>query len=489
MGPVKEPRKEWMIDRILAPVTFGAGPVGRVVRFFVRDVWRVETERLPLVQRAFFRVCRIGFLTWRGITGDRVFSRASALTYITALSIIPMLALAFSALKGLGIYSNLVQERIEPFLDKNLGVPGTEGVSALREPIDQILLRIDAMEFRSLGLIGLLIVVWATMRLLGSVEGAFNEIWGVKKSRSIVRRLSDYLTIVIVTPILLALTTLGQVKQVMATVDRYVGPIIDALMTLAPVLGGWLALTFIYLALPNTRTRFLSSLIGGFVAGVLWVLALQVHVWMQLGVASYSAFYAGFAAIPVFLVWVQISWVIVLLGAEIAFAHEHEPAYRGLASHNVLGQSSRETLALRALVRITHAFLSADSRRTTASIAAELGVSPRSVEEVLRTLEGAQLVVCTEDVEESGDVFVLSRDPGRITIKMVQDALRAVDTGESIAPRGMADEEVDRLLAKMGDEAAGSAYNLNLRELVERAERRGANAGAAVATDPGVQLS
>ncbi len=491
MGPVKEPQKRWMLDRILAPVTFGSGPIGRLERFFARDVWRVETERLPLVQRAFYRVCRIGFLTFRGVAGDRLFSRASALTYITALSIIPMLALAFSALKGLGIYRKLVDERIAPFLDHNLGEAGTQTVSTLREPIDEILLRIEGMEFHSLGLIGLLIVVWATMRLLGSVEAAFNEIWGVKKSRSIVRRVSDYLTIVVVTPILLALTTLGQVKVVLEKLEEnlFVGPIIEGLVTLAPLLAAWFALTFVYLALPNTRTRFASSLIGGLVAGVLWMLALQAHVGMQLGVASYSAFYAGFAAIPVFLVWVQVSWAVVLLGAEIAFAHEHEPAYRGFASHRALGQSSLEVLALRAMTRVTHAFLRAGERCRAAAIAAELGVSPRSVEEVLRQLEVSGLVVCAEEEEGTGDVFVLARDPERITVKMIQDALRGIDAGDDVAARGALDEELDRLLAKMDEELVGSAYNLSLREIARRAERRGVETSAATMEEPGIQPS
>jgi membrane protein len=489
---VKEPRKEWMIDRILAPVTFGSGPVGRVVRFFVRDIWRVETERLPLVQRALFRVARIAFLTFRGVTGDRVFSRASALTYITALSIIPMLALAFSALKGLGVYASLVDKRITPFLNDNLGgAPSDPGASALRGPIDAVLAQIEAMEFRSLGLIGLLVVVWATLRLLGSVEGAFNEIWGVQKSRSLVRRVSDYLTIVVVTPILLALTTLAQVEEVLSGLGKIagVGPVLDALSTLGPVIGAWLALTFIYLALPNTRTRLVSSMIGGLVAGALWIAALQAHVYLQVGVANYSAFYAGFAAIPVFLVWIQASWVIVLLGAEIAFAHENEPAYRGLASHRTLGQSAREQLALRALTRVTHAFLTGSDRRATANIAAELGVSPRSVDEVLRTLEVADLVICTEDSEESGDVFVLARDPEHITVKDVQDALRASDQDENVVAHTAADEEVDRLLGKMDEELTGSAYNLNLRELARRAERRDSETRAATIEEPGVQPS
>ena len=515
-----EPRKPYILDRILAPVTFGTGPVDRLVRFFSQDVWRVEPEQLPPVRRTLNRMARILFLAYRGFVGDRAMARASGLTYITALSIIPLLAMAFSVLQGFGVYRKLIDEQLDPYLDRLVGplsfdpVTGAAAGNDLRLAIHDGLQGIEAMDLGSLGSIGLLIVMWAAIRLLGSVEGAFNDIWGVRKSRSLVRKISDYLTIAIVVPVFLVVAIGATTKWMRDSADAaaaqesvLVAPADPArsgaeapahaegfgqppLVTHGlPMLAAWIVLTFIYLALPNTRTRFLSSAIGGLVAGTLWYVALVAHLTLQVGVANFNALYAGFAAIPVFLVWVQVSWVIVLLGAEVAFAHEHEPAYRGMASYRSLGHGAKEVLALRAMVRITHDFLSGAGRHTTAAVAAELSVPPGAVEEVLRTLESSELVASTQKEGDRGAVFVLGRDPEQVTVKMILDALKRESGEEALPARDAADEEVDRLLARMEEEQDGSAYNLSLREIVRRAERRALDASAAVAKEPGVQPS
>ena len=487
MTPVNDPKKPWLAERFRAPARSGKGPIDRVHRFFARDVWLVRTESLPALPRALYRAARVVFLSLRAFLGDDCLQRASALTYITALSILPLLALAFSVLKGFGLYDSLVEEQIEPYLDRTLGALSTAstaqgGVAVegpeLRVAVHEILTRVETTDFGGLGFIGLLIVLWAAMRLLGSIEGAFNRIWGVVRSRSIVRRAADYLAIVIAVPIFLVvaigITTAAESPAMQNLVNGRMG--LDVLIQLvlrgAPLAGGWMLFTFVYMVMPNARARFASVVLGGFVANVLWQIALYAHVRFQIGVANYNAFYAGFAAIPVFLVWVQLSWTIVLLGAEVAFAHEHEPAYRTLHSHEDLRPGAREVLALRAAQRITAGFLSGAERPTAAAMAAELGVAPREVEGVLGELEQAGLVVRAEDLVAHTQVFVLARDPGSITLKHVIEALRGPKAGTATVPaRAAADVALDRLLARLDEESAGSAYNIDLAELVRRSQR------------------
>jgi len=338
------------------------------------------------------------------------------------------------------------------------------------------------------------IVVWAAMRQMGSVEGAFNDIWGVKKARSLVRRVTDYLAIVIAVPIFLVVAigaaTVMRSERVLSVLsnDLHLGPLVEALVLLAPKLGGWLVFTFVYLVLPNTRSRIGSALLGGFFASALWQLTLIAMVRFQVGMANYNEFYAGFAAIPALLVWIQVSWLIVLLGAEIAFAHEHEPAYRGMASHRALSHRGRVALALRAVLRTTLSFLEGGPRPTVAALAAEFGVQPRAVEGVLNALEQAGLLAAVDEDGQGGATFVLARDPGSIRIKQVADALSTAGDEEGELPERMgADETIDRLLRRLDGELAGSASNIDLRELARRARHDGRELPEG-AHEPGVQL-
>ena len=497
MKRVGAPKKQWLLDRFLAPVTFGTGPVARLHRFFARDIWLVHPDGLPAVRRSLYRVARVGYLALRGFLWDGCMPRAAALTYITALSIIPMLALSFSVLKGFGMYETLVQETIEPFLDKELGVVADGG--ELRVALDEILLRVDSTNFGGLGTIGLVIVLWAAMRMLSSVETAFNKIWGVVRSRTLVRRLTDYLSIVIAVPILMVLAVGASAALLSEDFKAYLqglNVLTELFAYAAPLLGGWLMFTFVYVVMPNTRSSLTSAYIGGLVAFLLWFTAFKLHFRAQEEVASYSVLYAGFAAIPVFLVFIQASWVVVLLGAEVAFAHEHEPDYRGMASFRVLNHGGLELLALRSILRIAETFLDDGRRLPAGAIAAQLGVPPPEVEGVLRTLEADGLVAATEDHDEGSVVFVLSRDPERITIKHVTDALKKGGAeDEALSPAEVAsagDETLDRLLAKLDEELAGSAYHLDLRELVRRSRRdeaAHARAEPLAERDTGVQPS
>lgn len=485
MERVAQPAKQWILDRLLAPVTFGTGPIERVRRFFAQDVWRVEPAELGLLSQGFYRTCRVLYLSWRGFVDDRVRSRASALTYITALSLVPLLALAFSVLKGFGFYQTLLDEELNPFLDRLLGpvhqpevFPGAVLTSnpeaGLREAVDEVLALVSATDLKGLGAAGLVVVLWAVMRLLGSVEGAFNDIWGVHKARSILRKLSDYLTIVIVAPVFLVLAVAfrASIESTFDTPASMVGLLEFALRAAIPV-GACATFTCVYLVLPNTRARFASALLGGLVAGVLWLLTVTFYVQFQVGVANYNAIYAGFAALPVFLVWLQLSWVIVLLGAEVAFAHEYEPAYRGLASYQKLGHGALEHLALASMTRITEDFLSGAGPRRSSALAAELGLSPQPVDELLSSLATAELLVAAaeEDGAGSGGGYVLARDPETITVKCVLDALKSGEGDAEVRAGSAVDVQVERLLSKLGAEAEGSVYNLNLREVAQRVAR------------------
>lgn len=512
------PHKHWLVEQLESNAWFARGPVATLWRYLSRDLWLRKVEREPLWRRFWMRTGRVMYLTVRSFVVDRCVLQAGALTYVTVLSLVPLLAFAFAMLKGLGYYEELREHRIDPFFDELLGARASveaqstaaadvveqigvaeplpaRGAFELRDGIDQVLDLVDQTNLKGLGFIGLIVLLLAVVRLLGSIEDSFNRIWGVRKARSWVRKLADYLTIVVVTPIFLVVaigvTTSAQNAGVTEFLrqELALGGLIELLLRGVPVLVGWFAFTIVYLVMPNRRCKLSSALIGGFVAGTLWQIALVLHIRFQVGIANYNAIYAGFAALPVFLVWVQTSWVIVLLGAEVAYAHESEPDYRGLAAHQQHHQAFTEQIALRALTRVCDAFLAGEKPPSSSDIAAALGLAPRELREVLEDLREGGLVTVVEGRGDEARAFVPARDPERITVVDVLGVMRGEGLDLKVAAVGELDTRVDKLLTQLQHEARSSAFNRSLRELVDEARRREVAAGKAKLAQQGVQPS
>ena len=460
----------------------------RLYRWFSEEIWRLDTSPRGLAARTGRRIGRLGFLTASGFHGDRCLVRASALTYTTVLSLVPLLAVCFSVLKGLGWYEEFRQETLKTWLDQlapESAGGSTDFAQGLRAGIENVLGLVDRTDLRGLQAIGLVLVIWAVIRLLGTIEASFNDIWGARRSRSFLRKLTDYLAIVFVAPILLVVG-----GAVSAAVRKSEGALFGVdlseaagwLLRFAPLFLSWLAFSFVYAALPNTRTRIRASLIGGFVAAVAWQAALALHVEFQLGVARYNAIYSTFAALPIFLIWVQLSWAIVLFGAEVAYAVQHEGEFRRIVGWREPSPSERARLVVRVAARLAQAFVEDTAPRSEGDLARELGVPSTPVDDALEVLAAAGLAAASE--EDEARLWRIARDPARVTLSDVLDAALAGGDG-ALAAAGELDRIVDRQLGLLGEERRGSPANLTLREVVERAARdRAAAADGLTAARP-----
>jgi len=511
------------------------GWIGRAYRILSEEIWRLEPEPRGLLRRALRRTGRLAFLTASGFTSDRCIVRASALTFVTVLSLVPLLAVSFATLKGLGFYTEFRRTVIEPALDGILphekgddraaaesgsqrparvqdpaqaaaggdsepvstagaGPPAsTPQATSLRETIERVLDLVEKTDFTKLSAIALLVVLWAVLRLLGTIEAAFNEIWGVRRARSLVRKLTDYLAIVIVTPMFLVvavgLTSADQTEAFRKFLDETLGlrALVELGVRLMPLLVGWAAFTFFYVALPNTQTRLRSSALGGLVAGTAWQVALVAHVEFQVGVANYNKIYSTFAAIPIFLVWVQLSWVIVLFGAELAFAHQHERDYRRVVGWRQATPAMRAAVALRLLSRAVAAFSEGRGALSEEQLASDLGVPSAAVEEVTEALEQAGVVAPAGDPQEGR--WLLARDPARVRVADVLEVLEGAGERRALPSISAEDRASDRLLAALVEERRGSAFNLSLRELAQRGAAPELEGGAQAQPRPSTQTS
>jgi membrane protein len=300
--------------------------VGKILQFIKEDIWKIPTKKLPKKKSYLIRQARIILLTFRGFDEDKCALRASALTYYSVLSIVPVIALIFAISKGFGF-----EGRLQAMLTKSLS--GQEEVMNWIWTFAQ-----SAIESAKGGLIagiGIVILLWTVMKVLNNIEQSFNDIWEVKKSRAFVRKLTDYTSIIIVAPIFIILSSSATVfisayihdassdSQVM----QYLGPVVAFFMKLLPYFLVILLFTFLYMVLPNTKVKFKSALMAGIVSGIIFQLAQWGYVNFQVGVAKYNAVYGSFAALPLFLIWIQLSWFIVLFGAELSFANQNVEHY------------------------------------------------------------------------------------------------------------------------------------------------------------------
>ncbi len=498
---VNSPFKRSLFDAADRPL-LRRGWVGRAYRLLSEDIWRLESSDLSLLQRILRRTGRLGFLTISGFLGDRCTVRASALTFVTVLSLVPLLAFSFAAMKGLGFYKELSEKVIRPGIERMLprenpaptdnvpavemptaSAPATEVAaepvapggqpSPLRDSIDKLLDLVEGTNFLALQFIGLVVVVWAVLKLLGTIEDAFNDIWGVRRARSFVRKVTDYLSIVVIAPMFLlvavGVTSAAKTSAFATFLENQLslGWLIGIGVRLMPLLAVWVAFTFLYMAMPNTRTRLSSSALGGFVAGTAWQVALLLHVEFQVGVANYNVMYSTFAAVPIFLVWVQLSWVIVLFGAELAFAHQHETDFRRVVGWREATPAMRASVALRVLVRAVEGFLAGRGAFSADEVAQQLAVPVQAVDEVLDELRTAAIVEGAGEPEAGR--WLVARDPASVRASDVLQVLEGTNSRGQIASATGSDRAVDRLLESLELERRESAYNLSLRELVERA--------------------
>jgi membrane protein len=333
----------------------------------------------------------------------------------------------------------------------------------------------------NLGTLGLLALIYTVIKLLGTIEQTLNLIWGVRRARSWVRKFADYLSMVVIVPLILvsatAFATSMKSERFNTWIDKLsLGSMWEQAIGLGTMVALWMGFAFVYLFMPNTRVRLKSALLGGVVGGTLWWLIQMGHVGVQVNVAKYNALYSGLAAIPLFLVWVYLSWVTVLVGAELACAHQNEPAYRQLARAREFDHPLKQVVAIRAMARVAAAFLRGDPPLHPLQMSESLAVPERTLTEVFESMVEAKLLVFAEEEIDDDSAVLPARDLDHIRIQDVYDALNGkIGPVEWTATDG-ADRAIDRLRRRFEEQRAGIDGNVTLRELGESvlAEENGA---------------
>jgi membrane protein len=426
------------------------GPDGKR-GFFSHRLWELDPALLPRAKGKWVRALQLATALLNNFVQDGCLTRAAALSFTTLLSFVPLFALAFSVLKGFG-----VQNRLGPLILQQVAA-GSEVVVA------RVITYINNTNVGSLGAIGLVALLATAINMLGSVEATFNAIWGVSATRTFYRKFSDYLSVLVIAPLLLLAATsitgsLQSKSMVQWLLQRtYLGDLLLFLLQLAPYLSVWGALFLLYIFMPNTKIRYGSAFFGAVVAGTLWELAQWAYIHFQIGMGNYNAVYGTLAALPILMVWINVNWLIVLLGMEIVTLHQNLSTFRREMRGDRVSQSLKETVALALLRHVAIAFHRGEDAWSAETLSVRLAIPLRVVRQILVELKEAGFVVAT-----GGETYLPSRELDQIFLKEVILSLRCHGASCRIA----GEEEAYALLAR-AERALAQAFDAEtLKDLV-----------------------
>jgi membrane protein len=439
--------------------------ISQILDFFKTGIWEIRLKDLSPIKAFFIKCLRIILLASRGFIRDNCQKTASVLTYFSLLNVVPVVAVAFAIAKGFGL-EKLIEKQILQIADKaNWQADITNQIIMFSHKL------LEQAKGGLIAGIGVILLFWTVISILGKIEDSLNEIWEVKKSRTLVRKFSDYITMMVIGPVLFVISSSATVlvaSQVKIFVNRIAllgvfSKIILLLLNLLPYVSIWALLTMLYLIMPNTRIPLRSGILGGIAAGTITQIVQWIYIKFQIGAASYGALYGSFAALPLFLAWIQMSWMIVLFGAEIAYAHEHYETFGFHPDYSQISLSSKKLLVLRIFHLLTKKFSLGEKALSASQIANTLEIPVRLVRQLLHELSDVGLVVEIAKGIKGEIAFQPGRTIENITVKIALDEYEK--HGIVKIPENQSDEaeKISSFLKDISDTIEKSPGNVTLK--------------------------
>jgi len=415
------------------------------MNFLSQGVWSMRLKDLSGSRYFLMRQLRIYLLAIKGFYEDKCQLRASALTFYSLLSVVPVLAMFFGIAKGFGM-----EELLEEELTKSLS--GQEDVLTwLIEFANKMLENTKGNLMAGLGFV---ILFWAVIKVLSNIEEAFNDVWQIKKGRTWGRKFSDYTSIMIFAPILLIgssavtvfMTTLAKDFIGENPLLEAVGPFIFFLINLIPYILVWVLFTGIYAFMPNTRVTFKSAMLAGVVAGTIYQLLQIGYIEFQTHVTSYNAIYGSFAALPLFLMWLQLSWLVVLFGAEISFAEQNVESYEFEAESTQISYNFRRLISLIVVHKIVQNFTENKRPYCSKDISQELEIPIRLTREIIFNLVNCGLISELTTGRDKEKAYAPAFDISNMSLNKVINSLEDYGSDEIPVKKGKVFDTLTQLI-------------------------------------------
>jgi membrane protein len=441
--------------------------ISRILHFIKNGIWEIRLQDLPNGKAFFVKYLRVILLGSRGFLGDHCQRSASVLTYYSLLNVVPVVAVIFGIAKGFGL-DKAIEKQILQIADKaNWQADVTNQILGFSHSL------LEQTKGGVVAGIGVVLLLWTVISILGKIEDSLNDIWEVKKSRTLVRKFSDYIAMMVFAPVLFIISSSATVlvaSQVKVIVNKIAllgvfSSVIFFLLNLLPYVSIWILLTMIYIVMPNTRIPLKSGILGGIVAGTIFQIVQWIYIKFQIGAASYGAIYGSFAALPLFLAWLQMSWMIVLFGAEIAYANEHYETFGFQPDYSRISVSSKKILILRIFHLLTKKFSLGEKPLSAKQIAHALEIPIRVVQKLLDELTSVGLVVETAKGIGNEAAFQPGRTIEDITVKYALDRYEQSGTSDIPAPQSEEAEKISMHLKNISEIIEKSSVNILLKEI------------------------
>jgi membrane protein len=434
-------------------------------QFITYDIWHIDKTRVNARDFMLIKLLKVIFISVRGFFVDKISLRASALTFYTLIAIVPVLAMAIGVAKGFGLNGYLLDLLRGCFSEQK------ELLAFLLDFSESML---SQSKSGLIAGVSVLFLLWAILNLLNNIETSFNYIWQVKRARPWSRKVADYLSVMLIAPIFLIVSssiTVAMHARVIALATElgiypYIAPVVRlGFKSLSYVLI-WLMFTFIYVAMPYTKVKVAPALVAGVIAGTLFHFVQNFYIYSQVMVSKYSAIYGSFAAIPLFLLWAQASWLILLFGAELAFAAQNVHHYEYGVSTQNLSIRERKLLSLLIAHRIVKNFADGQKPMSSSELAAALNISVRLTRDVLFSLIRCGIICETVTSDPKVSAYQPATDIHAITAGGVLDRIEEIGERYADADSDSADRQrLAQLLSQISLRAGEKEGKLKIMEL------------------------
>ncbi len=430
-----------------------------IKNFFAVSLWQNLPENSHFIVRWLHNVLRVSYIVIRELAKGELNLRAMSLVFTTLLSLVPLIAVAFSVLKAFGAHN-----QIEPFLLHALEPLGAKGP----EIAGNIIGFVENVKVGVLGSLGVTMLFYTIIALVQKIENAFNFVWRVTRPRTFARRFTDYLSVVLIGP-LLVFTALGLAASAMnadfvqslQSIEPF-GSLILIASKIIPYLMIIFAFTFLYMFIPNTRVEMLSAFLGAAVAGVLWITIGKIFASFVATSSNYTAIYSSFAILFFFMIWLYLGWFILLTGSQVAFYLQHPKLVRLGGKHYVLSPRLREKEGLWLMTVIARQFYQQKPALTMTELETKTALEDDTLQKLLTILLEHGFIV-----EISGDqtAFQPAQDIAMITVKSILDCLRSAEESDLMVIRSTADANINSLMNKLEATQTDLLDGMTLRQL------------------------
>lgn len=388
-------------------------------RFLTNDIWRITDNEVTKLKYTIYTIIKTVYLTVDRFTKDNLVNRASALTYSTLLAIVPILAILFAIARGFG-FANLVEHQLHGIFG---GVNDT--TETILQFVDSYLAQAKSGVFIGVGLVMLL---WTVLNLTSNIEYAFNKIWQVNKQRSMYRKITDYFSMFLLLPILIVVSAGLNIfmSTFLKEMENFImlAPFLKFLVRLIPFVFTWGMFTALYLFMPNTKVKFKPALIAGILAGTVFQLFQMLYISSQLWVTKYNAIYGSFAAIPLLLLWLQMSWTICLFGVELSYASQNVHTYSFDKDTRNISRRYRDFVTILILSLITKRFSNNEKPYTAEELSETHRIPINLTNKVLFQLQDIKLIHEVMTDEKSDDItYQPSMDVNQLTLAVLLERL------------------------------------------------------------------